>query len=140
VTENLPTLNAVLNFSSAVMLLVGRSKIRSGDRTAHRKWMLRAVWCSAAFLVSYLIYHYLHGSTKFTGEGIARTVYFTILTSHTILAVANVPLVGFGLYHALGSRFDRHKRIARWAYPVWLYVSVTGVMIYLLLYHLYVPA
>lgn len=139
-TENLPTLNAILNFSSAVMLLIGRSKIRSGDRAAHRRWMLRAVACSAAFLVSYLLYHYLHGSTKFTGEGFARTVYFSILTSHTVLAVVNVPLVGFGLYHALGSRFDRHKRIARWAYPVWLYVSVTGVMIYLLLYHFYARA
>ena len=139
-TEYLPSLNAILNFSSAVMLLVGHSKIRSGDREAHRAWMLRAVWCSAAFLVSYLVYHYLHGSTKFTGEGISRAVYFTILISHTILAVINVPLVGFGLYHALGSRFDRHRKVVRWAYPVWLYVSVTGVMIYLLLYHLYAPA
>jgi uncharacterized membrane protein YozB (DUF420 family) len=139
VTEYLPSLNAVLNFSSAVMLLAGRSKIRSGDRAGHRKWMLRAVWCSAAFLVSYLAYHFLHGSTKFAGEGMVRAVYFSILTSHTILAVVNVPLVGFGLYHALGSRFERHKRIVRWAYPVWLYVSVTGVMIYLLLYHLYRP-
>jgi putative membrane protein len=138
-TEYLPTLNAILNFSSAVMLLAGRSRIRAGDREGHRAWMLRAVWCSAAFLVSYLVYHYLHGSTKFAGEGFARTVYIAILTSHTILAVLNVPLVGFGLYHALGSRFETHKRIVRWAYPVWLYVSVTGVVIYLLLYHLYRP-
>jgi putative membrane protein len=139
-TEHLPTLNAILNFSSAVMLLIGHSRIRSGDRAGHRRWMLRAVACSAAFLVSYLVFHYLHGSTKFTGEGLIRTAYFAILTSHTILAVVNVPLVGFGLYHALGERYDRHRRIVRWAYPVWLYVSVTGVVIYLLLYHLYAPA
>jgi putative membrane protein len=139
-TEHLPTLNALLNFSSAVMLLVGHSRIRAGDREGHRRWMLRAVACSTAFLVSYLVFHYLHGSTKFAGEGFIRTVYFTILTSHTILAVVNVPLVGFGLYHALGARYDRHRRIVRWAYPVWLYVSVTGVVIYLLLYHLYDPA
>ena len=138
-TEHLPSLNALLNFSSAVLLLIGRSRIRAGDRAGHRTWMLRAVWCSAAFLVSYLVYHYLHGSTAFTGEGIIRPVYFAILASHTLLAVINVPLVGFGLYHALGSRFAKHKRIVRWAYPVWLYVSLTGVMIYLLLYPLYRP-
>jgi putative membrane protein len=139
VIDYLPALNALLNFSSAVLLLAGRSKIRAGDRQGHRRWMLRAVWCSAAFLVSYLVYHYFHGTTKFPGEGFIRPVYFAILASHTILAVVNVPLVGFGLYHALGSRFERHKKIVRWAYPVWLYVSVTGVIIYVLLYHLYRP-
>lgn len=138
--EYLPSLNALLNLSSAAMLLIGRSRIRAGDRAAHRTWMLRAVWCSVAFLASYLVYHYFHGSTKFTAGSPVREVYFAILVSHTILAVINVPLVGFGLYHALGSRFDRHKRIVRFAYPVWLYVSVTGVVIYLLLYHLYPPA
>lgn len=138
-TEYLPALNALLNLSSAAMLLVGRSKIRAGDREAHRTFMLRAVGFSVAFLASYLVYHYLHGSTPFTGTGVARPLYFALLLSHTILAVVNVPLVGFALYHALGSRFGAHKRVVRWAYPVWLYVSVTGVMIYLILYHLYAP-
>lgn len=136
-TEYLPALNALLNLSSATMLIVGRSKIRAGDRAGHRRFMLRAVGFSAAFLVSYLFYHYLHGSTPFTGTGASRTVYFSILISHTILAIVNVPLVGFALYHALGERFGRHRRIARWTYPVWVYVSVTGVVIYLMLYHLY---
>lgn len=138
-TEYLPALNALLNLSSAVMLLIGRSKIRKGDRAGHRACMLRAVGFSSAFLVSYLVYHYLHGSTAFTGGGTVRTFYFTLLLSHTVLAVVNVPLVGIALYHGLGSRFERHKRIVRWTYPVWVYVSVTGVMIYLMLYQLYRP-
>ena len=136
-TEYLPALNALLNLSSTAMLLLGRSRIRKGDQAGHRAFMLKAVWFSAAFLVSYLVYHYLHGSTKFTGEGIVRPFYFAMLTSHTILAALNVPLVGMALYHALGSRFAAHKRVVRWAWPVWLYVSVTGILIYLLLYHLY---
>lgn len=136
-TEYLPALNALLNLSAASMLLAGRNKIRIGDREAHRRFMLRAVGFSAAFLVSYLVYHSLHGSTPFPGTGVARPLYFTLLLSHTILAVANVPLVGFALYHALGRRYGAHRRVARWTYPVWLYVSVTGVMIYLILYHLY---
>ncbi len=135
--EYLPALNALLNLSSAVMLLIGRSKIRKGDREGHRAYMLRAVGFSAAFLVSYIVYHYLHGSTAFTGEGAVRTFYFALLLSHTILAVVNVPLVGIALYHGLGSRFERHKRVVRWTYPVWVYVSVTGVLIYLMLYQLY---
>ncbi|HLF14924.1 MAG TPA: DUF420 domain-containing protein [Bacteroidota bacterium] len=135
--EYLPALNAILNLSSAVMLLIGRSKIKKGNRQAHRTFMLRAVGFSAAFLVSYLVYHYFHGATNFTGQGLIRPFYFTLLTSHTLLAVVNVPLVGFALYHALGSRFDRHKSVVKWTYPVWVYVSVTGVMIYLMLYHLY---
>ncbi len=138
-TEYLPALNAILNLSSAAMLLAGRAKIKAGDRDAHRKFMLRAVGFSTAFLASYLVYHYLHGSTAFAGTGVSRPLYFGLLLSHTILAVVNVPLVGFALYHALASRFDAHKRVVRWAYPVWLYVSVTGVMIYLILYHLFRP-
>ncbi len=135
--EYLPALNACLNLTSATMLLIGRSKIKKGDRAGHRAYMLRAVGFSTAFLVSYLVYHFFHGSTAFTGTGIARTFYFTLLLSHTILAVANVPLVGVALYHALGSRFERHKRVVRWTYPVWVYVSITGVIIYLMLYQIY---
>lgn len=135
--EYLPALNACLNLSSAVMLLIGRSKIRKGDKAGHRTYMLRAVGFSTAFLISYLVFHYYHGSTAFTGTGFARTFYFTLLLSHTILAVANVPLVAVALYHALGSRFERHKRVVRWTYPVWVYVSVTGVIIYLMLYQIY---
>jgi putative membrane protein len=135
--EYLPALNAALNFSSAVMLFIGRSKIRKGDRQSHRAYMLRAVWLSAAFLVSYLAYHWFHGTTRFPGEGISRPLYFALLFSHTLLAAVNVPLVGFALYHALGSRFERHRRVVRWTYPVWAYVSVTGVLIYLVLYQVY---
>jgi len=137
--EWLPALNACLNLTSAILLINGRVRIRRGDRAGHRAFMLSAVWVSVAFLVSYVIYHFYHGSTKFPGEGIVRPLYFAMLTSHTILAALNVPLVGFALYHALGERFARHKRIARWTYPVWIYVSVTGVLIYLLLYQVYRP-
>jgi putative membrane protein len=137
--EWLPALNACLNLTSALLLVRGRSRIRAGDRQGHRKFMLSAVWVSVAFLTSYLVYHYFHGSTRFPGEGVIRPLYFAMLTSHTILAAVNVPLVAFALYHALGERFDVHRRIARWAYPVWVYVSVTGVLIYLLLYQVYGP-
>jgi len=137
--EWLPALNACLNLTSAVLLVKGRSRIRAGDREGHRRYMLGAVWVSVGFLTSYLIYHYLHGSTKFLGEGFIRPLYFVMLTSHTILAALNVPLVAFALYHALGERFSTHKSVARWAYPVWVYVSVTGVLIYLLLYQVYLP-
>ncbi|HLB00277.1 MAG TPA: DUF420 domain-containing protein [Bacteroidota bacterium] len=135
----LPALNACLNLTSAVLIVAGRSRIRRGDRQFHRRFMLAAVWVSVAFLVSYVVYHSFHGSTKFQGEGIVRPLYFTMLTSHTILAALNVPLVAFALYHALGERFSTHRRAARWAFPVWVYVSITGVLIYLLLYQVYRP-
>jgi putative membrane protein len=134
---DLPTLNALLNASSAVLLLIGHRFIRRGNQQTHKKFMLSALAVSAAFLVSYLVYHYHHGATSFTGEGIVRLIYFSILISHTILAMAVVPLALITLARGLKGQFDKHTKIARWTYPIWLYVSVTGVMIYIMLYHLY---
>lgn len=136
-TEQLPALNALLNFTSFVLLVTGRRFIKAGRREKHRAVMLSAVAVSVCFLSSYLTYHSLHGSTPFTGTGWSRTVYFTILISHTFLAAVNVPLVAVTLTLGLRSSFERHKKIARITFPVWIYVSVTGVLIYFLLYHLF---
>ena len=133
----LPHLNAVLNSSSALLLLSGYSFIRAGRIAAHRACQLGALAVSALFLASYLTYHYYHGTTRFKGEGLARPVYFTILTSHTILAVVIVPLIAITLYRALRLDFVRHRKIARITLPLWFYVSVTGVAIYVMLYHIY---
>ncbi|SRR6266550_2346342 len=133
----LPHLNAVLNSTSALLLLAGFRFIRHGRIRAHRNCQLTAVTTSALFLVSYLTYHYYHGATRFPGEGLVRPVYFTILITHTILAVVIVPLIIVTLYRAARGDFFRHRRIARWTLPLWLYVSVTGVIVYLMLYHVY---
>ncbi len=130
-------LNATLNASSAVLLSTGYLMIRRGRVLAHKSCMGLAFLSSTAFLVSYLLYHARVGSVAFRGQGWIRPVYFTLLASHTILAVAIVPLAVITLSRALREQFDRHKRIARWTLPLWLYVSVTGVVIYFLLYHLY---
>lgn len=132
-----PVINAGLNATSAVLIATGIELIRSGRRQAHRGVMIAAVVSSTLFLVSYLYYHYHVGSVRFTGQGWIRPVYFAILLTHTVLAAAVVPLVIVTLARGLRERFDRHKAIARWTYPIWLYVSVTGVVIYLMLYHLY---
>jgi putative membrane protein len=132
--SSLPALNAALNSASALLLAAGYLFIRSGKITAHRRCMLAALATSTLFLTSYLIYHYHVGSVPFTGQGWTRRLYFTILISHTSLAVTIVPLVLITLYRALRSRFERHKRIARWTLPLWLYVSVTGVIVYGMLY------
>jgi uncharacterized membrane protein YozB (DUF420 family) len=135
-----PVINATLNGTSAVLLLIGRNFIKRGHMAAHRAVMLTAVAVSTLFLISYLYYHQhvgWHGSAKFQGRGWSRPVYFTILTSHTLLAAAIVPMVIITLSRALRERFDRHRAIARWTYPLWLYVSVTGVVIYFMLYHLF---
>lgn len=132
----LPSLNAALNSLSAVFLLAGFLYIKSGHRNAHRFCMLTALGCSTLFLICYLFYHYHVGSVPFKGLGWLRPVYFTILISHTILAVTVVPLVLITLTRALRERFDAHRRIARWTFPIWLYVSVTGVAVYLMLYRL----
>jgi uncharacterized membrane protein YozB (DUF420 family) len=132
-----PVINAALNGTSAVLIATGRGLIRRGNMAAHRGCMIAAVVCSTAFLVSYLWYHAHVGSVRFQGQGMVRPLYFGILISHTLLAVVVVPLVIVTLVRALRARFDRHRAIARWTYPIWLYVSVTGVLIYVMVYHLY---
>lgn len=134
--SSLPGLNAALNSASALLLLSGYVFIRRGRIAAHRRCMLAALGTSALFLISYLVYHYNVGSVAFTGQGLIRRVYFTILISHTILAMAIVPLVLITVSRALRGRFDRHKRIARWTLPLWFYVSVTGVIVYWMLYRM----
>ena len=132
-----PVIDAALNGTSAVLLLVGRSYIKRGRMAAHRAVMITALISSGLFLTSYLYYHARVGSVRFQGQGWSRPIYFAILISHTILAVAIVPLVIITLSRALRERFDRHRKIARWTFPLWLYVSVTGVVIYVMLYHLF---
>jgi uncharacterized membrane protein YozB (DUF420 family) len=134
--SDLPTLNASLNGLSAVLLVVGYVLIRRGRRSAHRIAMLGAFSASTLFLVSYLVYHFQVGSVPYQGTGPIRTVYFTVLLTHTVLAAAVPFLAVITLVRALRERFDRHRAIARWTLPVWLYVSVTGVVIYLMLYRL----
>lgn len=133
----LPHLNAALNASSFILLSSGYYFIRRGRVNAHRNCQLSALTASIIFLISYVIYHQHHGATRFAGQGIARPVYFTILTTHTVLAIAIVPLIIVTLRRALRGDFLRHKALARWTLPMWLYVSVTGVLVYLMLYHLY---
>ena len=137
--EDLPALNAVLNGTSAVLLLCGYLCIRRKKITGHRACMLSAFAVSTLFLISYLTLRYYAGMTRFTGEGWIRPTYFTILISHTILAAAVVPLALVTISRAIRGRFDRHVRIARWTLPFWLYVSVTGVLVYWILYQLYPP-
>ena len=134
--RDLPALNALLNGASGLLIATGWVLIRRGHRTAHKRVMLAAVACSAVFLVSYLTYHYHVGSVRFQGQGPIRTVYFAILISHTILAAAIVPLVLITVSHGLRARFDRHRRIARVTLPLWAYVSVTGVVVYWMLYRM----
>jgi uncharacterized membrane protein YozB (DUF420 family) len=132
-----PTVDAILNTLSAVSLTMGYYFIRRRNVQAHRVCMLTAVATSSLFLICYLTYHYFHGTTRFPGHGLVRGVYFAILGTHTILAAAIVPLVIVTLYRALRERFDLHRRMARWTLPIWIYISITGVVVYLMLYHLY---
>jgi uncharacterized membrane protein YozB (DUF420 family) len=134
-----PAINATLNGTSAVLLVAAHRMIKRGKVASHRALMLGAVGTSTLFLISYLYYHWHVGSVHFEGHGWSRPVYFTILISHTILAATIVPLVIITLSRALRGRFERHRAIARWTYPLWLYVSVTGVVIYLMLYHIFRP-
>ncbi len=136
--SSLPALNALLNGTSAVLLLTGRSLIRHRRMQAHRLVMLAALCTSAIFLVSYLYYHAHVGHVHFQGQGWSRPLYFSILISHTILAVVIVPLVLVTLSRALRARYKLHRAIARWTFPLWMYVSVTGVVVYLMLYRLFV--
>ena len=133
-----PKINATLNACSAVLLVTGHRLITRGRVSAHRAVMLTALGTSSLFLISYLYDHAHVGSVRFRGTGWSRPVYFTILTSHTILATVIVPMVIITLSRALRQRFDRHRAIARWTYPLWLYVSITGVVVYLMLYQMFV--
>ncbi len=132
-----PVLDATLNATSAILLTLGYVFIRRKNVTAHKTCMLSAFGTSTLFLVCYVWYHAHHGVTRFGAQGAVRGIYFALLGSHTILAGAIVPLVLVTLYRAWRGRFDRHKRIARWTLPLWLYVSVTGVVVYWMLYHVY---
>jgi uncharacterized membrane protein YozB (DUF420 family) len=134
--SDLPTLNATLNAIAAVLLAAGWLLIRRGRIAQHRACMLAAFSTSALFLVSYVIYHANVGSRPFAGQGPIRFVYFVILISHIILAAAILPLSIVTLRRGLTAQYDRHVRIARWTLPIWLYVSVTGVIVYLMLYQL----
>jgi putative membrane protein len=131
----LPTVNAVLNASAALVMIAGLLAIRQRRVAVHRACMLTAVGLSVLFLVSYLTYHAQVGSRPYEGQGWLRTLYFAILLTHTVLAVVIVPLVGTTLYRALRAEFARHARLARVTLPLWLYVSVTGVVVYWMLYH-----
>jgi uncharacterized membrane protein YozB (DUF420 family) len=133
----LPALNAVLNGVSAALVAAGLVLIRRGRRRAHKRAMLGAFAASTLFLLSYVWYHAHVGSVRFTAQGWPRPLYFSILLSHTVLALAAVPLVLVTLTRALRGRFERHRASARWTYPIWLYVSVTGVIVYVMLYHLF---
>jgi uncharacterized membrane protein YozB (DUF420 family) len=133
---NLPALNAVLNATSAVLLTIGWVLIRRGRWRQHRAFMIAAFCTSVLFLISYLTYHARVGSKHFAGQGAIRAVYFTILLTHTVLAATIVPLVLVTLSRGLSARYDRHRAIARWTLPLWMYVSVTGVVVYLMLYQL----
>ena len=131
----LPTLNATLNATAAVLLTCGYVMIRRGRVAVHRAFMLAAFATSALFLVSYVVYHASAGSRPFEGHGPVRAVYFAVLISHIVLAAAIVPLALVTLSRGLRGRYDRHVAIARWTLPIWLYVSVTGVVVYVMLYH-----
>jgi uncharacterized membrane protein YozB (DUF420 family) len=133
--SDLPALNATLNATAALLLLAGYREIKRGRMARHRAAMLAACTASALFLVSYVIYHANVGSRPFSGQGSLRVVYFLILISHVVLAAAILPLALVTLTRALRERFDRHAALARWTLPIWLYVSVTGVVVYLMLYH-----
>jgi uncharacterized membrane protein YozB (DUF420 family) len=131
----LPHANAGMNGTSALLLLLGFVFIRARRVGPHKACMLGALAVSAVFLVSYVVYHANVGATRFAGEGAVRILYFSVLISHSVLAVSVAPLAGFTVWRAFKGQFDRHRRIARWTLPIWFYVSVTGVLVYLMLYH-----
>ena len=135
-TPVLPSVNAALNATAAVLLIWGYTLIRRKRIETHRKVMTAAFVVSCLFLVCYLVYHYQVGTVRFTGSGAIRAIYFSILGTHTVLAAMVPVLAIITLRRGLAARFDRHRQIARWTLPIWLYVSVTGVVVYLMLYHL----
>jgi putative membrane protein len=132
-------LNASLNGLSAMLLIGGYVAIRAGKRAVHKAFMVSAVAVSTVFLASYLAYHYRVGHVVFQGKGLVRPVYFALLLSHTLLAIVIVPMIVVTLRRAWLEKFDRHKLIARWTLPLWFYVCVTGVIVYLMVYQIYAP-
>ncbi|MEZ6194297.1 MAG: DUF420 domain-containing protein [Planctomycetota bacterium] len=135
--EFLPAVNATLNATAFVLLVLGWRAVRRGDRDVHKRYMLSALGTSAVFLACYLVYHYSAGHTEFQHQGWPRRIYFLILATHVPLAALMVVPIGFLVWMGLTDRIDRHRRLARIVLPVWLYVSITGVVIYVMLYHLY---
>lgn len=129
----MPGVNAGLNATSATMLVAGFMAIRSGRRKIHKRLMVSAFAASAVFLLGYILYHYAHGDTQYQGEGTIRIIYFAILISHVLLSIAMLPMILTTFYLAAQERLAAHKRLARWTLPIWLYVSVTGVVIYFML-------
>lgn len=132
--HDLPAVNASLNALSGLLLLVGYTLIKSGRRDQHRAVMIAAFTSSALFLICYLVYHAQVGSVPFTRQGFVRPLYFTILLTHVVLAVVVLPMIILTMTRGLKGRFREHRKIARWTFPVWMYVSVTGVLVYVLLY------
>ena len=135
--SDLPAVNATLNATAAIFLTAGYVMIRRGRRDLHKRCMLAALTSSALFLVSYVVYHANTGSRPFPGQGVIRVAYFAILVTHVVLAAVILPLAITTAARGLTAQYDRHVRIARWTLPLWMYVSVTGVVIYLMLYRLY---
>ena len=129
----MPGVNAALNASSATLLVLGLAAIRRGRRELHRRLMVSAFAASAVFLVGYVLYHYAHGDTQYQGEGAIRIVYFAVLITHVLLSIVMLPMILTTFYLAARERFATHKKLARWTLPIWLYVSVTGVVIYFML-------
>jgi putative membrane protein len=136
----LPAFHAALNFTTAVMLLTGYVFIRRGQRKVHQYAMMTAFVLSSVFLISYVTYHTFTEPTRFGGEGILKGIYYFILITHIILATAVLPMVLFSLTYGLQSRFDKHRRVAKWTFPIWLYVAISGVLVYLLISPYYVYA
>jgi uncharacterized membrane protein YozB (DUF420 family) len=132
-----PVIDATLNGVTAVLLAIGHSFIKRGSVSKHRAVMIAAFATSSVFLACYLYYHYHVGSVRFRGHGWSRPLYFSILVSHTVLAIVVVPMILITLVLGLRNKFARHRGIARWTYPIWMYVSVTGVVVYLMLYKIF---
>jgi uncharacterized membrane protein YozB (DUF420 family) len=135
--SDLPHVNAALNAVSIVFLSFGYYYIRQGDRQRHRLAMIGAAVVSVAFLVTYLIYHFNSGLARFGGEGVIRPIYFSLLIAHVIGAIIITPLVPITLYRALTGQFARHRQLARWTWPLWMYVAISGVVVYVMTIHLY---
>lgn len=131
--DNLPAANAVFNSLSATCLILGYREIRRRNRVVHMRYMLSATVFSTLFLISYITYHYFHGDTKFPGHGLIRPIYFFILITHITLSMVALPLILGTLWYALRTQFRFHRKVARWTFPIWLYVSVTGVLVFFIL-------